>query len=272
VEKEFQLNQKKLKTILLKNYKKMKIILIAAGSSTRLGEQTYDIPKGLLKINDKSIIANQIELFKKNNLNDIVIITGPNHEKFEFDDVIYINDKNHKNHDVLGSLMAGESQMDEQTITTYSDIIFDEKIFDSIIKFPGEFGIAVDLNWEKNYENRDQHPKSEADNVLINNGRILKIKKNITQCKENEVIGEFIGIMKMSKNEVKNFKNVFFELKKSHDGRFHNAPSLEKAYLTDMLQELINSGVTISPILVDGEWCEIDTPQDLEKARKILND
>ena len=250
----------------------MKIIFIAAGSSTRLGENTYNIPKGLLKINDKSIIGNQIELFKKNNINDIVIITGPNSEKFVFKNVTYINDKDHKKHDVLGSLMAGESQMNDELITTYSHIIFDEAILDSIIKFSGEFGIVVDLNWEKNYENRDQHPKTEADNVLINNGKILKIKKNITQCKDNEVIGEFIGIMKISEKEIKNFKNVFYKLKKSHDGRFHNAPSLEKAYLTDMLQELIDLGVNISPITVDGKWCEIDTPQDLERAREILND
>ena len=74
----------------------MKIIFIAAGSSTRLGENTYNIPKGLLKINDKSIIGNQIELFKKNNINDIVIITGPNSEKFVFKNVTYINDKDHK--------------------------------------------------------------------------------------------------------------------------------------------------------------------------------
>ena len=250
----------------------MKIIFIAAGSSTRLGENTYNIPKGMLKINDKSIIGNQIELFKKNNINDIVIITGPNSEKFVFKNVTYINDKDHKKHDVLGSLMAGESQMNDELITTYSDIIFDEAILDSIIKFSGEFGIVVDLNWEKNYENRDQHPKSEADNVLINNGKILKIKKNITQCKDNEIIGEFIGIMKISEKEIKNFKNVFYKLKKSHDGRFHNAPSLKKAYLTDMLQELIDLGVNISPITVDGKWCEIDTPQDLERAREILND
>ena len=45
----------------------------------------------------------------------------------------------------------------------------------------------------------------------------------------------------------------------------------EKAYLTDLFQELINSGIDISPIYIDGEWCEIDTPQDLEKARKIFD-
>ena len=60
------------------------------------------------------------------------------------------------------------------------------------------------------------------------------------------------------------------ELEKTHIGKFHNAPSLEKAYLTDMLQELINSGVKVSPIIINGNWCEIDTPQDIEIAKKIL--
>ncbi len=62
----------------------MKIIIIAAGSSTRLEKETTDIPKGLLKINDKSIIEIQLDLFKKNQLSDITIIVGPNKEKFKF--------------------------------------------------------------------------------------------------------------------------------------------------------------------------------------------
>ena len=248
----------------------MKIIFIAAGSSTRLGKQTLNFPKGLIKINNNSIIGTQLELFKNKNFNDIIIITGPNSNKFNFKDVTYINDKNHKKHDVLGSLMTAKLQMNDEIITTYSDIIFDEKILNSIIKFTGDFGIVVDLNWKEKYKNRDQHPISEADNVIIDNGNILEIKKNVTKCEDNQVIGEFVGLMKLSKKGTKIFKDKYFELVETHTGKFHNAPSLERAYLTDMLQELIDSGIKISPILVNGNWCEIDTPQDLEIARKIL--
>ena len=63
----------------------------------------------------------------------------------------------------------------------------------------------------------------------------------------------------------------YSELEMSHKGKFHNALSLEKAYLTDMLQELIDSGIRISPIYTSGKWCEIDTPQDLDIARKIFD-
>ena len=92
----------------------MKIIIIAAGSSTRLSKETLDVPKGLLKINDKSIIEMQLDLFKKNQLSDITIIVGPNKENFKLKNVNYILDDDFQNHDVLGSLMSCKSIIDDE--------------------------------------------------------------------------------------------------------------------------------------------------------------
>jgi len=246
----------------------MKIIIIAAGWATRLGKETIDIPKGLLKITKKSIIEMQLDLFQENHLSDITIITGPNKDKFKFKNVNYIQNKDSKNQEVLGSLMKSKSIMNDEVLTSYSDIIFDASIFHSMLDFKGDIGIAVDLDWEKKYSNRTQHPKSEADNVLIENRRILKIKKNIKESKSTQNLGEFVGLMKLSKNGAKIFVEKFNNLIKFHEGKFHNAPSIKKAYLTDMLQELIDSGILVEPIIINGKWYEIDTPQDLQIARK----
>ena len=248
----------------------MKIIFIAAGSSTRLGGLTEEIPKGLLKINNKSIIQIQLDLFKENKSDNVIIVTGPNNEKFNFTNILYLHDTDYKEHDVLGSLMVARDYFNDQLLTTYSDIVFDEKIAESMINFSGDIGIAVDLNWEINYEGRDQHPKNQADNVLIKNEKIIEIRKNISKCEKNEKIGEFIGLMKLSEKGAKLFLNKFLELEREHVGKFHNADSFKRAYLTDMLQELINSGMNVTPIYVSNQWCEIDTPQDLENARKLF--
>ena len=250
----------------------MRVIIIAAGSSTRLAKETLDISKGLLKINDKSIIQIQLDLFKKNQLSNITIITGPNKEKFNFQNVNYVQDNEFQNHDVLGSLMVCKSIMDDEILTTYSDIIFNEKILCSMLDFKGDIGIAVDLNWEKKYVTRTQHLKSEADNVLMENNKILKIKKNITEYSPKQNLGEFIGLMKLSKNGAKVFVEKFNYSMKFHEGKFHDAPSIKKAYLTDMLQELIDSGVVVKPIIINDEWYEIDTLQDLQIARKQIED
>ena len=248
----------------------MKVIIIAAGAATRLGEYAKDLPKGLLKINGKSIIDVQIDLFKKKQLSDITIITGPNKQKFQFKDVKYIQDNEFQNHDVLGSLMTAGSIMNDEVLTSYSDIIFDKNILQSMLDFQGDIGIGIDLNWEKNYVNRKQHPKSEADNVLIENNQILKIKKNIIKKDSKHSLGEFIGLMKLSGKGTKIFVEKFNNLIKFHEGKFHDASSIKNAYLTDMIQELIDSGFLVEPVIINGNWYEIDTLEDLERVRKNI--
>ena len=54
----------------------MKIIFIAAGSSTRLGGHTLDLPKGMLMINGNSIISTLLkeqETFSIPNENGLII-------------------------------------------------------------------------------------------------------------------------------------------------------------------------------------------------------
>jgi len=248
----------------------MRVIIIAAGSSTRFAEQTKEIPKGLLDINGRTILDRQISLFKKNKIDDIVLVTGPHHEKFNLKNVRYVIDENHLSHDVLGSLMAGRDYVKGEVLTSYSDILFDEQIFHQILNSKSDIGIAVDLNWEKGYQGRTQHPRSQADNVLIEDGKIIKIKKNITKLDTNQIIGEFIGLMKLSDNGSKNLVKHYNFLEKTQNGPFHDSTSFQRAYLTDMIQELIDCDVKITPIIVDGLWYEIDTPQDLERARKLF--
>jgi len=60
----------------------MKVILLAAGSGTRLGHYTKEIPKALVDINGQSILERQITLFRDLSISDITIVTGPHSEKF----------------------------------------------------------------------------------------------------------------------------------------------------------------------------------------------
>lgn len=246
----------------------MKAIIIAAGSGKRLGNKTEKVPKGLLEINGKSILERQINIFKKNNIKDIIIIVGPHKDKFKFDSVKYVEDLEHEKHDVLLSLMAAKKEIKDDVIITYSDILFDEKIFHEIIKSKIDIGVVTDLSWEQKYENRSEHPKSQADNVIIENNKIVKIKKNISKITKNQKNGEFIGIMKFSKKGSDLFVNEFNKVEKNKPQSFHDAKTFEKSYLTDMIQELIDQNIIVNPIIVNGDWCEIDTPQDLENAIK----
>ena len=57
---------------------------------------------------------------------------------------------------------------------------------------------------------------------------------------------------------------------KTYKNKFQQAKSISKAYLTDMIQELIDSNIDIHPVFISGNWCEIDTMQDLKNAKKTV--
>ena len=52
-------------------------------------------------------------------------------------------------------------------------------------------------------------------------------------------------LMILSSKGANLFVKTFEKLEKTHKGKFHEMPSLKKAVLTDMLQELIDSKIII---------------------------
>ena len=80
----------------------MNVIFIAAGSGSRLGNLTTNLPKPLVPVNGKSIIERQVSLFQKNGIENITVVVGPNKDKFRLKNIEYIYDDKHLEHDQLG--------------------------------------------------------------------------------------------------------------------------------------------------------------------------
>ena len=249
---------------------KINAIILAAGMGNRLSPLTEDIPKGMVKLFEKSLLVMQIDIFKQYGINDITIVTGHLGEKITFPDINYIKNQNFSLTNINESLFCAKEKFETESIISYSDIIYEKKIIEKLTSFNGDIGVGVRLNWKPHYKGRTLHPISEAENVVIENNKIVKIQKNILKCEKNQNIGEFLGLMKLSKNGSDILVQKYLELKKSHIGKFHNAPSLKQAYITDMLQEIINSDYLVEPVIVKGKWCEIDTIQDIEYAKQIF--
>ena len=239
--------------------------------SSRLRTLTNDKPKCMLKLFNETLIERQIKIFNNCNINDITIVTGYMSEEIDIPDVNYVKNKNYETTNINESLFCALEPSNSPVLVTYGDIVFERKIIQQMLEFTDGIGLDVNLNWKKYYQNRNMHPLSEAENVLVENGKILQIRKNISKSLENQQIGEFLGIMMLSSEHVKILLERYSYLKKNHVGAFHNSSSLSNAYITDMLQEIINCGVTVNPIFTEGKWCEIDTPEDLKNAEKSIN-
>ena len=249
----------------------MRAIILAAGSGLRLGQHTKDIPKALLDLNGKSILERQISLLREYGVNEIFVVTGYQREKHVLKDIEYIFNPRYSETEQLASMMVARTKIFDDVLVIFGDIIFDSQILQQILASNDDIAIAIDLDWKKSYNERPDNPKSLADKVLINQKKIVRISaKEISSDIENQAVGEFLGVIKLSANGSRIIIKKYEELEKSCVGKFHDADSFEKAKLVDILQELIDSKIEIYSITISGKWCEIDTPMDLERARKIF--
>ena len=249
----------------------MKVIILAAGLGSRLEDLTKNSPKALIDVNGKSIIEHQIKLFHKFGIKDITIVTGHKKEKFCFKDVKYIYNPNYVDVEQVGSLMLAKNEMMEDVIISYGDIIFDEMILNQLLQFDGELVLVTEPNWEESYQIRSDNPPTFSDFVAIKEEQIIRFFKNSKEFLGKCDIVEYIGLMKISESTLKILIQKFEDLEKNHVGKFHYASSFKKAKIIDFLEELRQSDIKIKIQNVLGNWCEIDTKQDLEIAKKMFN-
>ncbi len=250
-----------------KNQRKIKAIIVAAGHDKRLGSLTKNLPKCMLDVKGKTIIERQIENLKNCGINDIIIVKGYKQEIIDIPDVKYYQNPDFKNNGILYSLFLAEREMDCDFIFLYSDIIFDQKILERLLLRNTDIDLVVDLNWKDRYNERVSQPAGEVELVKVKDDRIINIAKNIDRKK---AYGEFIGLAMFSKKGAENLKNYYKKsLARFKNKRFHEVPSIKKAYFTDMIQEMIDNGFEVNNLNIYGDWMEIDTFEDYRKAWSV---
>ena len=106
---------------------------------------------------------------------------------------------------------------------------------------------------------RFENPLDDAETLkLSSGGRIIEIGHKPKSLEEIE--GQYIGLMKFSSQGIRSLKNIFYkskELKQIQNKNYKNA------FMTDLLQSLIDEGINVWPVNIQGEWVEVDTVKDL---------
>ena len=253
------------------NKENVKALIIAAGLGSRLKKHTENLPKCMLDFGGKTLLQRQLEAYNKNNIKDISLIRGYKKEKINYKGLRYFENKDYKNNNILNSIFYAEKIINGNIIISYSDILFDPTVVQRTIESNHDISVVVDIDWRGYYLGRKDHPISEAENVIFNsNNEVEKIGKINTG--NEEVHGEFIGMIKLSNRGAEIFKEHFHRLKKIYWNKpFQRAKIFQKAYLTDFIQELVDIGIKVHCVIIESGWKEIDTVEDYKKALAGFN-
>jgi len=265
-----ELSQQGIDLRLLGRYPKIKAIIVAAGESNLLLPLTQDKPECLLEIGEKTILSRELEVLRACGIRDIVVVRGYRGDKIRYPTIRYYENRDYQTTGILGSLFHAKGEMDDEFIFCYSDILHTKEVLELLLQDHSDISLIVDTDWEKHYKQRRQHPVSEAELVSVEGDRITRIGRNIIS--PGEAHGEFIGLAKFRKDGARALKDIHEWAILDYKGRtFHTSPSVDKAYFTDLIQELIDQGYPVRHIDINGGWAEIDTVEDFDRVSRQLH-
>jgi choline kinase len=254
-------------------------ILIAAGRGKRLGAHTEDIPKCMVQVGAKPILGWVWDAFRSAGIEELVVIRGYRGDVLEsfvralVPRVSFVDNAGWQTNNVLLSLACARAYLDRPCLISYSDIIFTPRVACAAAASPAELALVIDREFRAIYEGRTEHPLEEGEVAdLMPDGSVARVGKRALP--PAEAIGEFIGLTKLGARGVATVARALDSLARRYEGRehepFQRALAYRNAYLTDLWQELIDGGIRLDPVLIEGSWREIDTGQDLDRARHLV--
>ena len=207
------------------------VIVLAAGETKELRRIIGDIPKALIKINDKTLLEHQVSLFKKFGLQDINVVVGYQKELFNLPNLTYIPNNEYSSKGILHSLMLAQEKMKNGFIYINGDILFDERLIKEILERKEDMVIIADNSYFYHKHEVDK----ELDAIISKKGKrpsyqrlrdlddeLLFIGKKIPK---EIMTHEFVGIAKFSKKGADALVSLYNALKKSHFGQIQESDS-----------------------------------------------
>lgn len=247
----------------------MKAIILAAGQGTRLKKYTENLPKGMLSFLGKTIIERQIEVYRKCGINEIIIVKGFAEDKINYKGIKYFINKDYANTNMVESLLTAKDEFTDDIIVSYSDVLFEEKLLLKMMNSKGDFCCAVDDNWQKYWMKRYGRIDFDTESLAIDrNDNIIEL--GLENPKLENIDARYIGLLKFSRTGLGIIQKVMEEAYRNFIDKpwQQSGKTVKKAYMTDLLNALIERGKEVKAIHFCNGWIEFDTNEDYENAIK----
>jgi phosphoenolpyruvate phosphomutase len=250
------------------------VIIPAAGKDPMFTET----PKSLVSIAGRRLLDFQVEAIKKTGLDRIVVIRGHEAERFtqEYpsDAITFLDNPEYERTFDLHSLFKAEEYMQHGFVLLYSDILFDEHIIQRLLSARRDVVLALDNSYRYHKHEVDKRLDLATGRQRLGTGRrtlhattciqLAQVGKNV---KPEAADYEFIGIAYFSARGAQLLRDKYHECRHVI-GSFYDAPSFEMASVTDLLQALIDGGVSVYGLETHKGWLEIHNPEDIAIAEQ----
>jgi len=241
----------------MKNNNIKTAVILAAGKGERISSTAEFVAKPLIKVFDLSLIERSIKnLINNLNVKKIYVVTGFNHEEIN-DHLVKLKNKLSLNVEVVfaknwekgngASFLAILDKMKHQQFYLLMvDHLFNNEFYNAISKYK--------MN-NKSY-------------LIIS--RTLSSLNDFNDATKVNVVDDKINDIGKSINDNNAFDTGFFILNSDEFNNVNKLSVREKLSLSEVIQELVQQKKLYFIEVPEDSWFDIDTSQDLTKAKNYL--
>jgi len=236
-------------------------VVLAATRGRGLEAVTEDRPKVMLPIAGKPLLRWLIDGFKKEGINDIMVVGGYRADAIDTAGIKLVVNERYAETGELASLACAIYAAESETVISYGDLLFRSYVLRDLVDSAADFAVIIDSSpaAANNRTVRDFAYCSRGDDrgLFGTQVRLTGIASDSAD-EGRSAQGRWIGMLKVSRNGLTLLKPVLNKLRLREDFDALDLPAL--------LNALIADGAAIEVIYVHGHWRGVNDLEEFHRA------
>ena len=239
----------------------MRALILAAGRGSRLGDLTKEKPKCLMNLAGKTLLEWQLVALRQSGVADIAIVRGYKGELLEFAKVTFLENNEWMNTNMVSSLLCASDWLrKEECIISYSDIVYPASTIAALSFSKADLCISYNVQWLDTWKLRFEDPLNDAETFRVNQaGNVTEIGGKTNRL--DDIKGQYMGLLKFTPRGWHQIETYLMSL---------TVEEVKKLDMTSLLSRLINRGIQIKGIPINGMWYEVDNQTDLNIYSSLI--
>jgi len=226
-----------------------KLVLLAAGRGSRLGNLTYSKPKCLNEFRGIPLLQHILDTAEKFDFEEVVIVGGYKSDLLHKYGKRVLKNIDWESSGPFASLMVADDIMiGSNVVVSYTDIFFGEDFFESCLDSNCDIYLPNNASYVESWNDREVDMLEDLETFKYKENLLVEIGQKPNSV--DEIQGQFAGIFKLTPAGWSQLKEIGIAL---------NNPKLD---ITTLLREALNRKVKINTSEVKSFWKEFDLPSD----------
>ena len=242
----------------------MRGVILAAGRGSRLGHLGEGRPKCLVELAGQPLIARQIAALRRGGVDQVGVVRGYRAEMIDFPGLSYFSNERWAETSMVMSLAAAAAWLRAgPVIVSYADIFYRSELVRGLADAEGELVVSYDRAWRRLWARRFTDPLADAETFRISAaGQLLEIGGKTARIEDIE--GQYMGLFKVTPPAWSAVEALLATLDPAVRDRLD---------VTGLLRRLLaGKQAVINTFGTDGQWGEIDNPEDVALYRNMVAD